>query len=170
MKVVVTGAAGLVGHALVPTLEAAGHAVLPLTRADADITHLDTLRFPFRTFSPDWVVNLAAFTQVDECETRAEHAHLVNGLGARNCALVAAEVGAAIVQLSTDYVFDGTGAAPYREYDAPAPRTEYGRSKLAGERAVREVHARHQVVRTAWVFGRGGHNFVDTILRRARAG
>ena len=170
MRVVLTGAAGLVAHALIPALERAGHDVLPLTRADADVTDLAGLRHPLASFKPEWVVNLAAFTKVDDAETRADHAYLVNALGARNVALACLEIGAALVHLSTDYVFSGDDPAPRREYDATAPRSVYGISKLAGEHAVREVHARHVIVRTAWLYGHGGSHFVGAILRKARAG
>ena len=170
MKVLVTGAAGMLGQALVPALEAAGHQALGLSRRDCDVTDYKSLAHPFKVFGPDWVFNLAAFTRVDACEARADHAYLVNGLGARNAALAAADVGASVLTVSTDYVFDGGSNRPHREYDVPAPRSVYGASKLAGELAVREVNPRHIIVRSAWLFGRGGHNFVDTILRKARAG
>jgi dTDP-4-dehydrorhamnose reductase len=170
MKVVVTGAGGMLGTALVPALEAVGHEVLPLTEQDADVRDLTALRYPLTAFHPDWVVNLAAYTRVDDAETHADAAYLVNALGARNVALAAAESGAAVLHLSTDYVFAGDTRSPRREYDAAVPRTVYGVSKRAGELAVAEVHARHLIVRTAWLYGRGGHNFVDTILRKSRAG
>ncbi len=170
MRVVVTGARGMLGTALVPALERAGHEVLPLDLEDADIRDLASLRYPLKTFAPEWVVNLAAYTRVDDAETHADEAYLVNALGARTAALAAAESGAAVMQLSTDYVFAGDTPAPRREYDPAAPRTVYGLSKRAGEIAVSEVHPRHVIVRTAWLYGRGGHNFVDTILRKARAG
>ena len=170
MKILVTGAGGMLAQAMIPTLEREGHEVLGLTRGDADVTKLDALLYPARAFKPDWVAHLAAFTRVDDCETRADHAFLVNGLGPQNAALAAAEVGAAVLAISTDYVFDGAARRPYREHDAVAPQSVYGASKWAGEQAVREVHARHLVVRTAWLYGRGGRNFVDTILHRARAG
>jgi dTDP-4-dehydrorhamnose reductase len=170
VRVVVTGAAGMLARAVLPALESAGHHVLALPRADADVTRLESLRHPLRSFQPDWVFHLAAFTRVDDCEERADHAFLVNGLGARNAALAAAEAGAAVLAISTDYVFDGRGRVPYREYDSPAPQTAYGASKLAGERAVREVNPRHMIVRTSWLYGRGGVSFPDTILRHAREG
>jgi dTDP-4-dehydrorhamnose reductase len=170
VRVVLTGAGGLVARALVPALERGGHDVLPLTRADADVTDLAGLRHPLASFKPEWVVNLAAYTKVDEAETRADHAYLVNALGARNVALAALEIGAGIVHLSTDYVFEGNDPTPRREYDPVAPRSVYGISKLAGERAVREVHTRHLIVRTAWAYGHGGHHFVSAILKKARAG
>lgn len=170
MRVAVTGAGGMLGRALVPALAAAGHEPVALTRDHADVTRLEDLRRVLGAAPPDWIVHLASFTRVDDCESRADHAHLVNGLGARNAAQAAAEAGAAILALSTDYVFPGDATRPYREYDSTGPRSVYGASKLAGEQAVREVHARHVIVRTAWLYGRGGANFVDTILARTRAG
>lgn len=188
MKLLVTGAAGMFGHALVPKLEGAGHEVVavrhpqdaaPMPAAPPgheravialDITDGPALRAAAREAKPDWVVNLAAWTDVDGCEADADRAFLVNALGARNAALAAAAAGAAVLSVSTDYVFGGAAAAPRREYDAPAPMGVYGRSKLAGEQSVRETHPRHVIVRTSWLYGRGGKNFVDTILARARAG
>ncbi|MBI5710560.1 MAG: dTDP-4-dehydrorhamnose reductase [Candidatus Eisenbacteria bacterium] len=170
MRVLVTGAAGMLGQALLPALAAAGHEALGVDVAEADVTRLDALQRVARPFRPDWVVHLAAFTKVDDCESQPDLAFLVNGLGARNAALAAAGCGASVLAISTDYVFDGRGTRPYREYDAAAPRSVYGASKWAGERAVREVHPRHVIVRTSWLFGSGGPNFVDTVLARARTG
>ena len=169
MKVVVTGAGGMLGRSVMTALAAAGHEAVGLARQDADVTRPETLRHPLKALGPDWVFHLAAFTRVDDCETRADHAHLVNGLGARNVAQAAGEAGAAVLAVSTDYVFAGESTRPYREYDPVGPRSVYGASKLAGEMAVREVTARHIIVRSAWLYGRGGNNFVDTILARARA-
>lgn len=170
MKVFVTGARGMLARSMRRALRAAGHEVLAMSRGELDITGLEALRHPIRTFSPDWVFNLAAYTRVDECESNEDEAYLVNALGARNAALAAAEAGAALLTISTDYVFDGAGSRPYREYDPPAPVSVYGASKWAGEQAVREVQPRHLIVRTSWLYGRGGPNFIDTILDRARAG
>jgi len=170
VKALVTGAGGMLGHALVPRLEAAGHAVLPLTRADADVTRSDALDYTLSTFHPDVVFHLAAFTRVDDCETHAEDAHRVNALGSRHVALAAAKAQALLVAISTDYVFSGDARTPYREYDAVGPRSVYGASKWAGEEAIRELYARHAIVRTGWLFGKGGANFIDTILRKGRAG
>lgn len=170
MKVLVTGAGGMLGHTMVEILEQDGHEVLPLSRQDADVTLPEALAHPLKLFRPDWIFNLAAFTRVDDCEAEPDRAHAVNGIGARNTALAAAGCGAAILSVSTDYVFDGVAEAPYREHDLPGPRSVYGKSKWAGEQAVRAVHPRHLIVRTAWLFGRGGANFVDTVVRRASQG
>jgi len=170
VRIAVTGAGGLLGTALVPALESAGHAVRALRHADADVTRPEELRRAIGDFRPEWLVHLAAFTRVDECETRRDHAFAVNAEGARNAASAAREAGAGLLVVSTDYVFDGRARAPYREDDPVAPLSVYGESKLAGERAVREVLKHHLIVRSAWLFGAGGPNFVDTILARARAG
>jgi dTDP-4-dehydrorhamnose reductase len=168
VKVAVTGAAGMLARALLPQLEAAGHEVCPLPRSRADVTHFPALRAAIEPFAPQWVVHLAAFTRVDDCERDPDLAFRVNGLGARNAALAAGACGAAVLAISTDYVFDGQARRPYREHDPAAPLSVYGRSKWAGEEAVREVAPRHVVVRSAWLFGEGGANFVDTVLRKAR--
>lgn len=170
MKVFVTGAGGMLARSTVRALEAGGHEVLALARDDADVTRYEALIHPIRTFRPDWVFHLGAFTKVDACESNPDQAFLVNGLGSKNVALAASECAAAVLTISTDYVFGGDGTRPYREYDPPAPRTVYGASKWAGEQAVREVNSRHLIVRTSWLFGHGGPNFVDTIHAKARAG
>jgi dTDP-4-dehydrorhamnose reductase len=160
----------MLGQAVMPALAAAGHASLGLDLPQVDVTRLEPLQRAVQDFHPDWVIHLAALTKVDECETRRDEAFLVNGEGARNAALAAAGAGAALIALSTDYVFDGSAARPYREDDPACPQSVYGASKWAGEQAVREVHPRHVIVRSSWLFGPGGPNFVDTILERARGG
>ncbi len=168
MKVLVTGAGGMLAQAMVPALRAAGHAVTPLV--DLDVTRADDVRRAVSDARPHWVFHLAAWTDVDGCEARPEHALLVNGAGAGHVAGAAAEVGAAVLAMSSDYVFAGDDPAPRRENDAVGPVSAYGRSKLAGEEAVRAANPRHAIVRTAWLYGRGGKNFVDTIRARALAG
>jgi len=168
LRIVVTGAAGMLAKALLPQLQSAGHEVLALRRDQADVTNFPALRGAIEPFAPQWVVHLAAFTRVDDCERESELAFRVNGLGTRNAALAAGACGAAVLTISTDYVFDGRATRPYREYDAVAPLSVYGKSKWAGEEAVREVAPRHVIVRTAWLYGAGGANFVDSILRKAR--
>ena len=165
-----TGAGGMLARAVFPALTRAGHDVVGLTRADADVTRPDALAQPLRRLGPDWVFHLAAFTRVDDCESDPDRAYAVNALGARNAALAALSCGAALLFMSTDYVFDGRASRPYREYDPACPQSVYAASKWAGEQAVREVHARHLIVRTSWLYGSGGTNFVDTVLRRGRAG
>ena len=170
MRVVVTGAGGMLGRAVLAAFADAGHEPAGLTREDADVSRPGALRGPLASLRPEWVLHLAAFTRVDDCEREAERAHRVNGLGARHAAQAAAEVDAAVLLVSTDYVFPGNADRPYREDDATGPCSVYGASKLAGEVAVREAHPRHLIVRTAWLYGPGGANFIDTILARARAG
>ncbi len=170
MKVLVTGAGGLLAHAVLPALAAAGHDARGLTRAEADVTRPDALIAAARAFRPAWIFHFAAWAKVDDCESQPDRAFVVNGLGARNAALAAAESGSAVLAVSSDYVFDGRSRSPYREYDPVAPLQVYGASKWAGEQAVRETGVRHLIVRTAWLFGPGGGNFVDAILKKAGAG
>lgn len=168
MKVVVTGAAGMLAQEVVPGLRSLGHSVVPLT--DLDVTQVEDVRKAIAGARPDWVFHLAAFTDVDGCESRAEHAMQVNGAGAGHVAAAAAEAGAGILSMSSDYVFPGDDPKPRREDDPTGPISAYGRSKLAGEEAVRAANPRHLIVRTAWLYGKGGRNFVDTIRTRALAG
>jgi dTDP-4-dehydrorhamnose reductase len=168
VKVLVTGAGGMLAQEVVPALAVAGHAVTPLR--DLDITRADDVRNAVRDAHPEWVVHLAAYTDVDGCELRPEHAMRVNGEGSGHVAAAAAEAGAAILALSSDYVFPGDDPRPRREDDPTRPLSAYGRSKWAGEQAVRAANPRHAIVRTAWLYGRGGKNFVDTIRTRALAG
>jgi len=164
MRVLVTGAAGMLGRDLVPHL-AARHEV---TAVDLEVDVIDpaAVRDCVRACRPEGVVHLAAWTDVDGAEAREDEAAAVNAGGTGNVAAAAAEAGAALVVPSTDYVFDGRKGAPYAEDDAPAPLSAYGRTKLAGERA---ALARHpdgtRIARTAWLYGAGGRNFVDTMRR-----
>jgi len=170
VRVLVTGAGGMLGNALVPALRGAGHEAIALTHAELDVTDAARVRTATADARPDWVCHLAAYTDVDGCESRPDHAMRVNGEGAGNAAAAAREVGAAVLSISTDYVFAGDDPRPRRESDAVGPVSAYGRSKLAGEEAVRAANPRHLIVRTAWLYGRGGKNFVDTIRARALAG
>jgi dTDP-4-dehydrorhamnose reductase len=145
---------------------AAGHDVVALTRAELDITDADAVRAVVRDARPDAVVNCAAWTDVDGAEAAEAAATAINGDGAGHVAAAAAEAGAFVVHVSTDYVFAGDATEPYAEADPTGPRTAYGRSKLAGERAVAAAAPdAHAIVRTAWLFGPHGGNFVDTMLR-----
>ena len=166
VKVVVAGAAGMLGRALVTTLEGGGHDVLAASRSGLDVRSLDACR---RVLTPDLdvIVNAAAWTDVDGAEAAEAVAFEVNASGAANLAMASREAGARMVQVSTDYVFDGTATTPYPE-DAPLnPLGAYGRGKAAGEWAVRAEHPAPLVVRTAWLYGPGAKNFVGTMARLA---
>jgi dTDP-4-dehydrorhamnose reductase len=165
MRLLVTGAAGMLGHDVVAAAQNAGHEVGSLARAELGITDPAAVRAAVLDARPDAVVNCAAWTDVDGAEAEEAAATAVNGDGAGHLATAAAEAGALLVHVSTDYVFDGHASDPYAE-DAPtAPTSAYGRSKLVGERAVAAAGGEHAIVRTAWVFGPHGRNFVDTMRR-----
>ncbi|HTN23339.1 MAG TPA: dTDP-4-dehydrorhamnose reductase [Solirubrobacteraceae bacterium] len=164
MKLLVTGAGGMLGRAVVEAAQRLGHDVRGATRAELDITDLGALQQAIARRRPDAIVNCAAYTDVDAAESDRLAAFAINGKGAGNVAAAAAHAGAAIVHVSTDYVFDGSKREPWLESDAVAPLGAYGASKLAGERAVAAANPAHAIVRTAWLFGAGGKNFVDTML------
>jgi dTDP-4-dehydrorhamnose reductase len=165
MRLLVTGAAGMLGRDVVAAAEGAGLQVAAFARADLDITDATAVNAAVAAARPDAIVNCAAWTDVDGAEAAEEQATAVNGDGAGNVARAAAEHDALVVHVSSDYVFDGTATEPYPE-DAPTgPAGAYGRSKLAGEHAVAAAGARHAIVRSAWVFGPHGKNFVDTMRR-----
>ncbi len=167
MKVLVIGAAGQLGHDLMDIF-APDHETTGVDIGEVDITDPDSVAGVVSSAAPDVVINAAAFTDVDGCESKREAAWAVNADGAGNTAAACAAAGAALVHVSTDYVFDGRKGSPYREDDPTSPLGEYGKSKLAGERAVQEALERHLIVRTAWLFGTAGHNFVKTMLRLGR--
>ncbi len=170
MRVVITGARGMLARAVLRALERAGHEALPLARADADVTRPEALDHALATFKADWIFHLAGFVRVDDCESQVDETFRVNGFGSRNVALASVRHDVPLLAISSDYVFDGRSRRPYREYDPAAPLSVYGASKWAGEQAIRELQPRHTIVRTSWLYGRGGANFVDTILAKARAG
>jgi dTDP-4-dehydrorhamnose reductase len=170
MKLLVIGAVGMLGRDVMLAAGNAGHDVVGFGRAELDITEPAALAKKFDLERPDVVINCAAWTDVDGAETAEEAAFAVNGTGAGNVAAAAAEVGASVVYISSDYLFDGAKGAPYVESDQPAPLSAYGRTKLAGEEATVAANKRHFVVRSAWLFGIGGPNFVETMLRLAGSG
>jgi dTDP-4-dehydrorhamnose reductase len=160
----VTGAGGQVGHEVATVFAREGWEVTPLTHAELDIGDRDAVRAALAASRPDAVVNAAAFTAVDACETETDTAWRINALAVRHLAEAAADVGAHLCHISTDYVFNGEKAGPYVEWDATDPRSVYGRSKLGGEV---EAGPGATVVRTSWVCGDHGANMVKTILRLA---
>lgn len=165
LRVLVTGANGMLAHDLVPALREAGHVVTAMGRADLDVT--DPSECIAAAAGHDVVVNCAAWTRVDDAESKEADAFRVNAVGAANVARGATHAGARLVHVSTDYVFDGQAQEPYAAEHPPSPRSAYGRTKVAGEWAVRALCADSLVVRTAWLYGAGGSNFVATMLRLA---
>ena len=167
MKVLVTGAAGMLGQDVVRAAEFVNHEVVGYARADLDITDPRVVRRVMGAERPDAVINCAAWTDVDGAEESEAEATEVNGVGAGIVAAEAADVGAVVVHPSTDYVFDGSSRRPYIESDKPTPLQAYGRTKLAGEVEVAAHAERHFIVRSSWLFGARGDNFVETMLRLA---
>lgn len=146
------------------------HEIVPLDLPEVDITDADAVGRYAASAKPEAVIHAAAFTAVDECERRPEVAFAINAEGTRNVARATRLAGIPMLYISTDYIFDGEKPAPYVETDSPNPMGVYGRSKLEGERHVRELLEAYWIVRTSWLFGPYGKNFVGTILERARAG
>ena len=167
----ITGANGMLGTDLVALLTAAGEPVISLGRDGLDITDGTAAKEAMAMARADVVVNCAAWTAVDDAEAHEDEALAVNGHAVATLATACAAVGAALVHVSTDYVFDGTATSPYQEDAVPAPRTVYGRTKLAGERAaLATLPDAAYIVRTAWLYGAHGPNFVRTMLGLAHAG
>jgi dTDP-4-dehydrorhamnose reductase len=165
----VTGAGGMLGRDLMTTLGRRGEEVIGLGRGELDVTDRAAVAGVLRGCRPTVVVNCAAWTAVDDAEAHEDEALQVNGYGAAHLAAACAATGACLVHLSTDYVFAGDSGRPYAEDDSPEPRTAYGRTKLAGERAVLEVLPQAAyVVRTAWLYGAHAPNFVRTMIGLAR--
>jgi dTDP-4-dehydrorhamnose reductase len=170
MRLLVTGAAGMLGTDVVRAARAAGHDVVALPHGELDVADVAALERAVAAARSDAVVNCAAWTDVDGAEEHEQRATAVNGEGAGNVARAAAVAGAPIVHVSSDYVFDGAKGAPYVESDEPRPLSAYGRSKLAGEHAVAAANPRHAIVRSSWLFGAAGRNFVETMLSLAADG
>ena len=177
MKILITGSNGQLGNELqkiVSTGKAEIGAVSEeIKNAEVfamdvdilDITNLEQVKKVLNEVKPDVVINCAAATNVDGCEANQDLAFKINSLGPRNLAMVAEELGAKIVQVSTDYVFSGVGEAPLKECDLVAPVSVYGKTKLLGEEFVRDFSTKYYIVRTAWLYGYVGHNFVYTMMK-----
>lgn len=169
MKVLITGAGGQLGQALQAGLT--GHELIALTHSQLDITRFFETREALVAQRPEVVINAAAYVNVDSAETDQRGAYRLNSVGPRNLAIATAELSVPLVQVSTDYVFDGLGHRPYHEFDRVDPLSVYGRSKLAGETAVALHNPRHYIVRTAWLYHTepaGGKNFPKTMLAQAQ--
>ena len=167
MKILVTGKNGQVGHALIDSLAGLGE-VIALDRAQLDLADLDAVRHTVRSVVPDLIINAAAYTAVDQAETEVALAMRINGDAPGVLAEEAKKIGAALIHYSTDYVFDGSKVGAWTEDDSPAPLSVYGRSKLAGEQAIAATGVPHLILRTSWVYGLQGKNFLLTMLRLAQ--
>lgn len=180
MKILVVGCRGQLGSGLMEILDR-GYTeigkiddrlikaeVLGYDFAEMDITDLNSVRKKVKEYMPDVIINAAAYTNVDGCESDFETAYKVNSIGPRNLAIIAEEVSAKFVHISTDYVFKGDNSIPYREYDITGPVCVYGKTKLAGDEYVKSFCSRYFILRTSWVYGYHGKNFVKTIMNAAR--
>jgi dTDP-4-dehydrorhamnose reductase len=175
MRILVTGAAGRLGGRLVEALSEQGHHVIGTDIHGRnfdrlDITDYDTTCDFISGLRPQVVIHAAAWTDVDGCAREPEKAIAINGFGTQHVALGAAVANASLLYVSSNEVFDGKGARPYREYDSTAPQNPYGYSKWVGERAILHINPRHYIVRPSWLFAHGGKNFIQTILNAAQAG
>ncbi|OAB43001.1 dTDP-4-dehydrorhamnose reductase [Paenibacillus glacialis] len=164
MKALVTGAKGQLGTDVVAVLRNTGHDVLACARNEMDITDLAQCQQVIGQFQPDVVIHCAAYTAVDAAETDIDGTYKVNAVGTRNIAVASETNGCKLIYISTDYVFDGTSEVPYQEYDNTNPQSIYGKSKRAGEVLVQRLSSRYFIVRTSWVYGAYGNNFVKTML------
>ena len=164
-KLLVTGAKGMLGQAVVAAAEKSGDQTLALGRSELDITDAAAVATAIEQFEPDALINCAAWTDVDGAEAEEAAATEINGSGAANLAAACTRNGVRLVHVSTDYVFDGSATEPYLESDPVSAQSAYSRSKLAGEVAIEAAGGDYAIVRTAWLFGAGGSNFVDTMLR-----
>jgi dTDP-4-dehydrorhamnose reductase len=167
-KLSITGAAGQLGQALIQEATRQGWEVVPTDAHDLDITDPQVVQAELTRQRPEVVINAAAATRVDDLESDPDGALRVNAMGPRNLAVACRRLGVKLIHLSTDYVFDGTKPGPYVEWDATRPLSVYGRSKLLGEEWVRQQCTDHFIVRTAWLYGVPGPNFVSAILARGR--
>ena len=180
MKILITGSKGQLGTQIKKMLENMNSELGVIDKAYKqaevvgvdvdvlDITNLQALRKYVNDINPNVVINCAAYTNVDACESNVDLAFKVNALGSRNLAIVSEEIGAKLIHISTDYVFAGNGTRPYREYDLTNPQSVYGATKNAGEEFVKQFSSKYFIVRTAWLYGYHGNNFVKTIIKAAK--
>jgi dTDP-4-dehydrorhamnose reductase len=168
MIVLVVGSRSMLAQELLPCLQQAGFTVAGRGRPELDITQAASIHTAFAAVQPDICINTAAYTAVDRAESEPAEAFATNRDGVAHLAIACRDAGVPLLHVSTDYVFDGTASRPYQEDDPSAPLGVYGHSKWAGEEALRGLHAEHLIVRTAWLYGHHGSNFVKTMLRLGR--
>ena len=180
MKILITGANGQLGTQLINIIKNMKSELGYINKAyekaevigidieNLDISNLEAVKEYINKVMPDIIINAAAYTNVDGCEANMETAFKANSIGPRNLAIAAEEIKAKLIHISTDYVFSGVGTEAYREYDVPNPQSVYGKTKLLGEEYIREFSSRYFIVRTAWLYGYNGKNFVKTILKAAK--
>lgn len=166
MKVLVTGATGQLGCDVVGMLSS--HEVIGIGSKDLDLTDIDKTYEFIKNLKPDIIIHCAAYTKVDDAENNIDFCYKVNTISAQVLASVCYEIGAKLLYVSTDYVFDGIKIQPYNEFDCVNPLSVYGKSKAAGEKIIRDILPRHFIVRTAWLYGLNGNNFVKTILKLSK--
>ena len=168
MRVLIAGANGMLGHDLVDVLSHQENIeVFPFIRKELDITDMQMVMKTVNEVRPDILINAAAYTNVDLCETEIDISYQINAVGSRNLAVAANEYHTAMLHFSTDYVFPGNADSPYREFDPIQPKSIYGKSKWAGEELIRSLCPRHYIIRTSWLYGMHGKNFVSTMLHVA---
>ncbi len=167
MKILVTGANGMLGQDLCPILEYCGHEVVETDIDKLDITNVEQVKGVLTHEMPDMVIHCAAYTNVDKAEEDLKTAELINVTGTENIAEACGKLGITLVYISTDYVFDGESVEPYTPEDMPNPINNYGATKYEGEEAVRSLCEKYYVVRTSWLYGHHGKNFVETMLALA---
>ena len=168
MRVLITGARGMLGQDITADDRARGHEVIAWDREELDITVLDNVRQSLSKVCPEVIINCAAYTNVDAAENEEDAALAVNGLGVRNLALACRELDIPLVHFSTDYVFDGYKQGKYGIFDSTNPINAYGRTKLCGEKFLSLISPKYYLIRTSWLFGHGGKNFIETMIRLAQ--
>ena len=164
MKVLLTGSKGMLGQDLSPTLMDEGYEVVETDVDNLDITNYNLARQVISSEKPDYIIHCAAYTNVDKAESDLDNTRLVNSKGTENIAKIAAEYDISIVYISTDYVFDGKKNTPYKPYDIPNPINNYGLTKLEGEEYIKKYCKKYYIIRTSWLYGHHGKNFVETMI------
>lgn len=167
MRILITGASGMLGHDLQRTLK--NHELILYNSKNLDITNKNLVSEKINEMKPDILINSAAYTNVDDCETNYEEAHKVNALGPKNLATVCKDLKIPLVHISTDYVFDGKKTEPLKENDNLGPQTAYGKTKLEGEQFIQKILDEYFIIRTAWLYGCEGNNFVKTMLNLSKS-